>query len=568
MAIGRISGALLFSDLDRQGVDLAFTTNGKPVTYMDFTNFRFGVNSNSLTDTFTVAGSANVSGVTKIYGNLVLASGTTSTNNSTGALVVVGGLGVSGNVNAQTLIASTIVGNINNPSGSSTFSSIAVTDSGVFGSINTSNAVVAGGYINNLANLSAIYGQVTNFSTGNAVVSGGYISNLANITATTGNAASWYTATLNATNANVNTGYANNFSTGNAVISGGYVSALTNLYVTTSQITNFSTGNAVVSGGYIYNLANITAATGNVASWYTATLNATASNINTGYTTNFSTGNAVISGGYISALTNAAITTANMGSVNFINTTVSSLSGNITISPLVSDGNGTVIIGGTTALQLPRGDSSQRPLAVGSGSIRWNNTENVLEYYNGSAWAALTGQIKNQTITPTGVNLTYTLDYSTVAEGIIVSINGTMQQPGVAYTVTGNQITFAETPLVTDIISIRYIASGTVTSENAQEVNSANIALSTGATLIDSFDQNYYRSAKYMVVTTAASSAEFAEFSAIQIGSTVALSNVNKALTGSSITTFTANISGSTVQIWATATGPSQLKLQKTYFVV
>ena len=68
MAIGRISGALLFSDLDRQSTDLAFTTNGKPLTYMDFTNFRFGVNTNSVVDTFTVTGTANVSGITKVFG--------------------------------------------------------------------------------------------------------------------------------------------------------------------------------------------------------------------------------------------------------------------------------------------------------------------------------------------------------------------------------------------------------------------------------------------------------------------------------------------------------------------
>jgi hypothetical protein len=41
---------------------------------------------------------------------------------------------------------------------------------------------------------------------------------------------------------------------------------------------------------------------------------------------------------------------------------------------------------------------------------------------------------------------------------MLVSINGTLQQPDVAYTVTGNQITFAETPLVSDVIDVRFIA--------------------------------------------------------------------------------------------------------------
>ena len=176
MAIGRISGALLFSDLDRQSTDLAFTTNGKPLAYMDFTNFRFGVNTNSVVDTFTVTGTANVSGVTKIYGNLVLASGAVSTNNTTGALVVLGGAGITGNLYAGNLFANNFTGNISNTGGTSIFGNIGVIDAGVFGSLNTANAVITGGYINSIANITATTAQFTNFSTANAVVSGGYIS--------------------------------------------------------------------------------------------------------------------------------------------------------------------------------------------------------------------------------------------------------------------------------------------------------------------------------------------------------------------------------------------------------
>jgi hypothetical protein len=392
--------------------------------------------------------------------------------------------------------------------------------------------------------------QITNFGTGNAVISGGYISSLAN--------------------AYIITGTITNFSTGNAVIDGGYISSLANAYIITGTIPNFSTGNAVISGGYISALSNATITTGNVNSWYAATLNSTSANITTASVINISTANAVISGGYISALANATITTANIGSLQIINSSVNSLIGNITISPLLTDGNGTVIIAGTSALQLPSGTSGQRPFAINAGSIRWNNTTSSLEYYNGTTWASLTGQIHHQTITPDndGVNTIFSLDYSTTAEGIIVSINGTLQQPGVAYTVVGNLITFTEPPLSTDIISVRYIASGTVTAENAQEVNSANIAISTSPVMIDSFSQLYYRSAKYMITTTAASSAEFSEFAVVHMGATVAVSNVNKVITGSSLTTITANISGSTVRIWATGSTTAQLKLQKTYFVV
>jgi hypothetical protein len=220
--------------------------------------------------------------------------------------------------------------------------------------------------------------------------------------------------------------------------------------IVTGFVENFSTGNSVVTGGYVNGLSNLTATTGNI--------------------TNFSTGNAVISGGYISALANATITSAdvvraNLGNIKIENVSVSSVTGNLVLSPLLSDGNAVVVINGTSALQLPSGTTAQQP-SVYAGAIRWNNTTNSIEVYNGSAWISLLSQINNQTISPDGTNISYTLDYASTPEGIIVSINGTLQAPGTAYTVAGTTITFAEIPLVTDIISVRYLAAGTTSCIN------------------------------------------------------------------------------------------------------
>ncbi len=569
MAIGRISGALLFSDLDRQSTDLAFTTNGQPLVFMDFTNFRFGVNTNGVVDTFTVRGTANVSGITKIFGNLVAASGVQATDVNSGAFNVVGGAGITGNLYAGNLFANNFSGNISNTGGTSIFGNIAVTDTAVFGSLNTANAVITGGYISALTNAYITTSLITNFSTANAVLSGGYISALSNATITTANLQSLYTTELNSTLGNITTLVVTNLSSGNAVVSGGYISALTNAYITTSTITNFSTANAVIAGGYISALSNATITTGNVQTWYAAQLNSTNANLVTAAVTNFSTGNAVITGGYISSLSNATVTTANIGNIKIENVTISSLIGNLILQPLSTNPNAVVTINSTSALQLPSGTTAQQPVPVYGGAIRWNITTNNLEVYNGTGWQTLLGQIQNQIISPDGVNSVYTLDNSTTAEGIIVSINGTLQQPGTAYTVAGNQITFAEIPLLTDIISIRFIASGTVTAENSQEINSGNISLSTSPILIDSFNINQYRSAKYIASTTTTSgSAEFAEFGITQFDPNVAVSNVNRAIIGSAITTITANISGALVQVYATASSSAQMRLQKTYFVI
>jgi len=58
MAIGKISGVMLQSDLARQGVDLSIDSN---VAYFDVANRRVGVNTASTTETLTVNGNITAS---------------------------------------------------------------------------------------------------------------------------------------------------------------------------------------------------------------------------------------------------------------------------------------------------------------------------------------------------------------------------------------------------------------------------------------------------------------------------------------------------------------------------
>jgi hypothetical protein len=462
----------------------------------------------------------------------------------------------------------------------------------IVNNFSTANAVISGGYISNLSNAYITTADISNFGTANAVISGGYISNLTNATITTGNTVSWYSAELNASNANIATAFLSNLSTSNVLITGGYVEGLANISANTAffsnlstgnvlinggvlsninlqannfstanalvtggdisnvnaQINNFSTANALVTGGILYNInlqannfstANALVTGGNISNVDAQIDNfSTANALITGgvlnnvnvQANNFSTANAVITGGYISSLSNITVTAANIGNISISSNSVASTTGNLILSPLLSNSNAVVVINGTSALQLPAGTTGQQPAAY-AGAIRWNTSTNNIEYYTGSSWISFLSQINNQTISPDGLTSAFTLDYSTTAEGVIVSINGTLQAPGTAYTVAGTTITFAEIPLVTDIISIRFIASGTVTAENAQEINAANLTLTTGAVLIDSFNTGVYRSAKYLSSSTSSTGSEFAEFAVTHFGSTVAVSNVNRAVT-------------------------------------
>lgn len=112
----------------------------------------------------------------------------------------------------------------------------------------------------------------------------------------------------------------------------------------------------------------------------------------------------------------------------------------------------------STAIKLPVGDNSTRPTGV-AGYLRYSTAGLAPEYYNGTTWVSVNNTVTSQTFSGDGTNVIYTLDQTTTQAGVLVSINGTLQQPGVAYTVSGTQITFAEIPLTTDVIDIRFLGS-------------------------------------------------------------------------------------------------------------
>jgi hypothetical protein len=152
-------------------------------------------------------------------------------------------------------------------------------------------------------------------------------------------------------------------------------------------------------------------------------------------------------------------TTVNIGNISIGNQTISTV-GNIRLETL---GNGVVQIIGTDAMWLPSGDNSGRPAVAEVGYFRYNTGLQSIEYYNGNVWIS-PGQavISSDIITPDGASNVYSLSTTTTDSGVLVSINGTLQQPATAYSIAGDQITFIETPLTTDIIEVRHISVGAV----------------------------------------------------------------------------------------------------------
>jgi hypothetical protein len=122
-----------------------------------------------------------------------------------------------------------------------------------------------------------------------------------------------------------------------------------------------------------------------------------------------------------------------------------------------------IVVNANTAIQVPAGPTAARPGVSAPGFVRYNSDLGTIEFYTGAMeWVPITNSVSSQFINGDGINNTFTLDQATTESGILVSINGTLQQPTVAYTVVGEtSLVFAEVPLIGDQIDVRYIAVAT-----------------------------------------------------------------------------------------------------------
>ena len=159
-----------------------------------------------------------------------------------------------------------------------------------------------------------------------------------------------------------------------------------------------------------------------------------------------------------------------------------------------------IVFGSNSSVTLPAGDNAARPAVPSAGDFRYNTTTNSIEFYNGSDWLGTSVNIDSQVINGDGTNQSFTLSHATTTNGILVSINGTLQQPTLAYTVSGNVITFVEIPMSTDVIEVRYIALTVTPSVNVNSVDSANVAVNTTTTIIDSFSSSQYGGARTQTI--------------------------------------------------------------------
>jgi hypothetical protein len=105
---------------------------------------------------------------------------------------------------------------------------------------------------------------------------------------------------------------------------------------------------------------------------------------------------------------------------------------------------------GSTAIQLPVGDTASRPVAPVNGQIRFNSDTQRFEiYYNAWLVLAITGQvaITKDTFTGDGERVDFTLSQIPAnSRSILVFVGNVHQNPDDAFTLSNAIITFLTPP--------------------------------------------------------------------------------------------------------------------------
>jgi len=196
---------------------------------------------------------------------------------------------------------------------------------------------------------------------------------------------------------------------------------------------------------------------------------------------------------------------ANLGNLTISDTTISSSNNDSII--LDPGGTGQVSVSGTNAITIPNGTTAQRPTGA-VGDIRVNSDTGKFEYYDGSEWKELSPVVNVSTIDTydgDGSTAVFSLSETTTSSSTIITLNGLVQSPGNAYSISSSTLTFTQAPAVGDAIEVRYISttfdpgtrindldtSVTVDDSNANivsQINGSNVVVSTSSVTTVSTD--------------------------------------------------------------------------------
>jgi hypothetical protein len=159
--------------------------------------------------------------------------------------------------------------------------------------------------------------------------------------------------------------------------------------------------------------------------------------------------------------------------------------------------NAALKIGTTNSILIPVGNTAQRPGVPATGMIRFNTSLDVLEFYDSDSWTTASSQftvITADSFTGNGVQTAFTLSAASTTAGTIVAINGVVQIPTTAYSVSSTTLTFTEAPSLNDVIDARVLTTSTSVSSLSNGTTSiaiptanANVAVTVAGSGIVTF---------------------------------------------------------------------------------
>ena len=148
-------------------------------------------------------------------------------------------------------------------------------------------------------------------------------------------------------------------------------------------------------------------------------------------------------------------------------------------------------VAGTDSVMLSKGTTAERPAIGVEGMIRFNTTIEKFEYFNTTAseWLVV-GQddlnlITTESFVGDDVTTIFTLSEVQTTASCIVSIDGIVQLPNVAYTIGGTTLTFTGAPILGDVIEVRKMASTMILAKLNNGDNTATVEALTGQGIVE-----------------------------------------------------------------------------------
>ena len=535
---------------------------------------------------------------------------TAATSTTTGALVVAGGAGVGGALYIGS--TATITGNtaVNN-----TLYGQGIYDNG------TRVASTSGGP----GNVSIVAGNVTLPLTGQGITTAGSTTSVPVVTT---DAYGRVTALTSASISTVPTANVSLFDSVTAYTTNQTFYGIFSNISTTGNTTQGVSGNftfnpstgalgttLINTSGVITSSGNIVAASGTNSTSATTGAVTIAGNGGLGVTGNAFFGNSVTINSTQTAGQDFIVRGKNSSTTLWVRPSATYdqvlIGGNATPSTFYS--GAALQINTTDSLLLPVGSTAQRPSGAGftdaTGMLRYSTTTGAIEWYTGSAWQSASTQftlISDDQFNGDGTTVAFTMGAASTTSAAIVSINGVIQIPTLAYSCSSTTITFTEAPASGDVIDVRrltttqtitniastngymqfvtdnsgaYVYTGTSSSvattywdtAGAQVGNLANTAVASAntATTIDTMATGTYRSAKYVIQATNGASYQVMEALLISNGTTATVLAYGTVQTAGNLGVVTATQSGSNALLqFVAANSSTNVRITKDYLLI